>query len=172
MTFIKPVSGQPQKLYCAISSTAAKLTYSSTDYYIVGSDVDYEPAAGCSHVEYRFQALVNHSPDANDLLQFSLVYDATATLDPATNITGFTDFTGYNSGWGGNVNSQAGLLNLRFTIPAWSGERRWALKCRAYSSNLRGTLHWTDQFREDDVDAAQATLGSFVFTPHLIIYSY
>ncbi|MHA1962901.1 MAG: hypothetical protein ACW99U_22155 [Candidatus Thorarchaeota archaeon] len=172
MTFIPPTGGQAQKLYCAVSSSAVARTYDTGEYYIVGSDIDYEPADGCSYVEYRFQALANYSPEPNDLLQFSLVYDTTVSIDPAANIGSFTEYTGYNSGWGGNVNSQTGMLNLRFTIPAWTGERRWALKCRAYAGTLRGTLHWTDQFREDDVDAAQATSGTFVYSPHLIVYSY
>ena len=171
MTFINQL-GQAHNLYCAVSSSASKLQYSVTDYYIVGSDVDYTPTSTSSFVEYRYQFLANYSPDTNDLLQFSLVYDDTVALDPATQIDQFTEITGANSGWGGNVNSQTSLVNLRFTLPTWSGTRRLALSCRAYATSLRGTLHWTAQFREDDVDSYQATTNSFVFSPHLIVYSY
>jgi hypothetical protein len=172
MTYIPPISGQAQNLYCAVSSSATKLTYTQAEYYVVGSNLDYTPAPGCSFVEYRYQCLANYSPDANDLLQFLLKYDSTLALDPIYNIASFTEVTGQASGWGGNVNSQTGLLNLRFTIPAWSGTRRLSLSCRAYINGLGGTLHWTDQFRTDDVNAAQATTAAFVFSPHLIVYSY
>ena len=171
MTFI-PITGQAQNLYCKVDTTASKTTYSITEAFVVGSNVDYTPTSTSNFVEYRYQCLVNYSPDANDLLQFSLLYDDTVSYDPTTQLSNFTALTGANSAWGGNVNSQAGLLNLRFTLPTWSGTRRLALSCRAYASSLSGTLHWTDQFRTDDVDAAQATTGSFVFSPHLIIYSY
>ena len=171
MTYINTL-GQAQSLYCAVSSSAAKTQYSVTEALIVGSDVDYTPASNTQFVEYRFQCLANYTPGDNDLLQFSLLYDDTVALDPATEISDFTAFSGANSGWGGNENAQANLINLRFTIPSWVGERRLCLSCRAYLSNLQGTLHWTDQFREDDVDSAQATANTFVFSPHLIIYSY
>ncbi|MAO25319.1 MAG: hypothetical protein CMJ25_31645 [Phycisphaerae bacterium] len=160
-----------ENLKCAISSTASKLVYRANGYYVVGSNVDYTPAVGASFVEYRLQALANYAPDANDLLQFSLRYDDTVSLNPATQYDQFTDFSGAHSAWGGNVNSQSNLLNLRFTLPAWTGERRLLVFCRAYADGLRGTLHWTDQFRSDDVDAVQATADTFVFDPHYIIYS-
>ena len=171
MTFINNI-GQAQNLYCSISSSASKTEYGTAETYIVGSDVDYTPTSTSSFVEYRFQVLANYAPDANDLLQFSLLYDDSVSLDPSTELSQFSAFVGANSGWGGNVNSQTGLLNLRFTLPSWSGERRLVLSCRAYHSCLKGTLHWTDQFREDDVDSAQSTSNTFKFTPHLIIYSY
>lgn len=171
MTYINAI-GQARNLYCAVSSSAVKTTYTDTEAFVTGSAVDYTPASGSSYVEYRYQCLANYSPEDNDLLQFSLVYDNSVSLDPATQIGSFTPLTGSNSGWGGNENAQVGLLNLRFTLPAWSGERRLALSCRAYASSLRGTLHWTDQFRTDDADSAGATTGAFVFSPHLIIYSY
>ena len=171
MTYINTL-GQAQNLYCTVSSSASKAQYTVTEGFIVGSNVDYTPASHSQFVEYRFQFLANYSPDDNDLLQFSLMYDDTVALDPTTQIDQFSQITGAHSGWGGNVNTQTSLVNLRFTLPSWSGARRLALSCRAYATSLRGTLHWTDQFRQDDVDAAQATSNTFVFSPHLIIYSY
>ena len=171
MTFIRNL-GLAQNLYCSVNSSATKLVYSTNEAYIVGSDVDYTPTSTAQFVEYRYQCLANYAPDQNDLLQFSLQYDDSVSLDPATELSSFTTITGANSGWGGNVNSQIGLLNLRFTLPAWSGTRRLLVGCRAYATSLRGTLHWTDQFRTDDVDSTQATANTFRFSPHLIIYSY
>lgn len=171
MTFISQ-KGQIRNLYCSVNTTALKTTYSQTQLYVEGSQVDYTPPSDCQFVEYRYQAQASFSPDVNDLLQFSLKKDDTVSLNPETQITSMTEITGANSGWGGNQNSQAALINLRFTLPAWQGTRRLALGCQAYNNYLRCTLHWTDQFRQDDVDAVQATTNSFRFSPHLIIYSY
>jgi len=165
-------TGIIKNLKCAISSSAAKTVYSTGGGLVVGSSVDYTPAPDTTYVEYRFQALANYAPEANDYLQFSLRYDSSVSLNPSTQYAQFTDFNGAYSTWGGNVNSQSNLLNLRFTLPAWSGERRLMINCQSYNSGLQGTLHWTDQFREDDVDASLATSNTFVYSPHYIIYSY
>ncbi len=170
MTFNPSTTGA-RNLICSVSS-ASKTQYNTTLAQIIGSSIDYTPAPNCQIVEYRFQCLANYSPEANDLLQFSLMYDDTVALDPETEILSFTELVGGQSGWGGNANSQSGLLNLRFSIPSWgSAQRRLVVACRAYTNSLQGTLHWTDQFREDDVDAALATDDSFKFSPHLIVYS-
>ena len=172
MTYISSL-GKAKNLACAINSSASKLAYSTTEQYVVGSSIDYTPARNSSFVEYRYQCLASYTPDTNDLIQFTLMYDDTVSLDPATQIDSFTAFgSGFYSSWGGNQNSQAALVNLRFAIPIWSGQRRIALSCRSYNSGLRCTLHWTDQFREDDVDSSQATDNNWKFSPHLIIYSY
>lgn len=172
MTYISSL-GNARNLVCAINSSASKTTYSTTETFVVGSSIDYTPPASTSFVEYRYQCLASYTPDTNDLLQFTLMYDDTVSLDPASQIASFTAFgDGFYTSWGGNANSQAALLNLRFTVPAWSGEKRIALSCRSYNSGLECTLHWTNQFREDDVDAAQATDNNWKFSPHLIVYSY
>lgn len=172
MTYISSL-GNARNLVCSINSSASKTTYSTTEQYVVGSSIDYTPEKNSSFVEYRYQCLASYTPDTNDLLQFTLMYDDTVSLDPASQIASFTAFgDGFYSSWGGNSNSQAALINLRFTIPVWTGQRRIALSSRAYHDQLECTLHWTDQFREDDVDATQATDVNWKFSPHLIVYSY
>ena len=175
MTFISP-TGAVKNVKCAVGSTASKTEYESTTWtYVVDSTVDYTPASGSDYVIYKYQCLANWFDEANDLLQFKIMYDTTVSLDPATQTSSFTDFpTGFQSSWGGNQNSQSNLLNLQFAIPTWSGARRIILACRSYNgASIGATLHWTDKFREDDVDSdtGAATGATFVFNPHYIIYS-
>lgn len=175
MTFIAP-SGRTSNLKCAVGSTAIKKAYQQQSWvYIVDSQVDYTPAIGSDWVVYKYQFLCNFGTNANDLLQFKVLYDPTTSLDPVTQLASYTDFAqGFQSSWGGNQNSQSNLINLQFAIPAWTGARRVVTACYSYAANtIGGTLHWTDKFRTDDVDSdvGAATTASFVFNPHYIIYS-
>lgn len=175
MTFIAP-TGLVKNLKCAVGSTATKTAYASTTWtYITDSQVDYTPASGSDYTVYKYQFLANWSPDANDLLQFKLMYDSSTNLDPTTSIGSFSDFAqGFQSSWGGNGNSMSNLINLQFAIPSWSGARRVVVVSRVFNTGgIGGTLHWTDKFREDDVnsDSGAATTASFVFKPHYLVYS-
>lgn len=175
MTYTNP-TGLVKKLKCAVGSSASKTAYSSTTWtYVADSQVDYVPASDSEYVVYKYQFLANWSPDTNDLLQFKIMYDATASLDPTTSASSFTEFDqGFKSSWGGNQNSMSNLINLQFAIPAWSGVRRVVVVSRVFNTGgIGGTLHWTDKFRDDDIDDdnGAATAASFVFKPHYIIYS-
>jgi hypothetical protein len=175
MTFIAP-SGRVENLKCAVGSTAVKTAYQTQAWvYIADSQVDYTPVPGADWVVYKYQFLANWSDNANDLLQFKIMYDSSASLDPSTQISSFSSFPlGFQSNWGGNQNYQSNLINLQFAIPAWTGVRRVITACYSYSgATIGGTLHWTDKFREDDIDSdvGANTTSSFVFKPHYMIYS-